>query len=57
MISFKKIVIQMDNLVNDHQKNIKICFYILLKRFNENRINDFNEIKEHFEVYFIPFKK
>ena len=32
----------------------KICYNILLKAFHDNRINDFNEIKEHFEVYFIP---
>ena len=54
MISCKKIVTQMDNLANDHQKNIKICLYTLIKGFHENRTNDINEIKDRFEVSFIP---
>ncbi len=50
----KKIVNQMDNLVKEHKKNIKICFYTLIKGFHENRTNDINEKKDCFEVSFIP---
>ena len=54
MISCKKIVKKMDNLVKEHTNNIKICLYTLIKGFHENRTNDINEIKERFEVSFIP---
>ena len=54
MIACKKIVSKMDHLINDHEKNIRICLYTLIKGFHENRTNEIEEIKQKFEVSFIP---
>ena len=54
MISCKKIVSQMDRINDEHEKNLKICIYTLIKGFHEKRTNDINEIKERFSVSFIP---
>jgi len=54
MISCQKIVSKMDHLNNEHEKNIKICLYTLIKGFHEKRTNEINDIKQLFEVTFIP---
>ena len=54
IIECKKIVSRMDNLINEHEKNIKLYLYTLIKGFHEKRTNGMNEIKQKFEVSFIP---
>ena len=54
MISCKKIVSKMDDINDEHEKNIKICLYTLIKGFHEKRTNEINDIKQCFEVTFIP---
>lgn len=54
MIACKKIVSKMDCLRIEHEKNIKVCLYTLIKGFHEKRTYEINEIKERFEVSFIP---
>ena len=54
MIACKKIVSKMDQINNDHKKNIKLCLYTLIKGFHEKRTYEIDEIKQKFEVSFIP---